>query len=866
MRLVVALLGVLLALPAWATSTVRTHTESAAVTSSAGDGDGFEQKCPAGACVASGSTTYAFTEATSLNTDYAESVNAGTGTGDACGDVDRDQHVFFGFDFGTGGTPVHSQAQIDGITVDVAGWSDSATGTPAYYVDISLDGGSAWSSGAGCKNTALGTSSPGAYSSLGGAADKWNSAPTASQINSDNFRVRLTMCAGSSTAREFRLDALRVTVDWTAPTPTVTPTNTPTPTPTNTPTATPGGPIQLTDRATCGLLTAASHTCSATVSAGSNRGLVVAVVVNSSASRIPTGVTYGGVAMTKVVEAGEEAAPTIDYGGSSLWELSAPAVGTADIVASFSASTTSAIHAWAFTGVDAGVIADTGFGEGETGTDVDATVTSVLDNAWAVGAATQSGSTVLTLDNVDALVSYSQTSGAVAKVSTAYAGPISPAGNYTFNYTRTHAGFFDSWTIVGGVVEPFVPTPTPTNTPTHTPTATPTNTPTRTPTPARTDTPTATPAPLDYGDATDIYGTTLGVNGARHSIINDLYLGSCADSEADGIDSLDALGDDGDVGGDIRGSCGVAGDDEDGVVFGVLTRGHSTTITTIASAPCYLSAWIDWTGDGDFGDLDEQIIDDYILTAIDTDFSIAVPAGAAVGNTFARFRCSSDTGLTSIGLASDGEVEDYRVGIFAATPTNTPTITNTPTRTPTVTPTPEASNTPTVTPTPGAVSLWLPGAKARGWISDGVICRGPSRRVIAGRPGTWAVVCDSPGSTPTPGTWRESWVLPQAAAPGTGATVTLVGIAADTTPAGTVTTALSCRCGGALGAYGSEVSLSITAGSYTTWDVVRATSAQLTCAGVCIPGAELHLRGRSTTDHGPGIWWVRARPRISVAP
>ena len=46
--------------------------------------------------------------------------------------------------------------------------------------------------------------------------------------------------------------------------------------------------------------------------------------------------------------------------------------------------------------------------------------------------------------------------------------------------------------------------------------------------------------------------------------------------------------------------------------------------------------------------------------------SVAIPAGAATGTTFARFRLSSDGGLQSTGLAADGEVEDYSVNLSEA--------------------------------------------------------------------------------------------------------------------------------------------------------------------------------------------------------
>src|SRR5258707_8020771 len=43
-----------------------------------------------------------------------------------------------------------------------------------------------------------------------------------------------------------------------------------------------------------------------------------------------------------------------------------------------------------------------------------------------------------------------------------------------------------------------------------------------------------------------------------------------------------------------------------------------------------------------------------------------MPTGASLTSTFARFRFSSTGNLRPNGMAADGEVEDYRVQIYAA--------------------------------------------------------------------------------------------------------------------------------------------------------------------------------------------------------
>lgn len=80
----------------------------------------------------------------------------------------------------------------------------------------------------------------------------------------------------------------------------------------------------------------------------------------------------------------------------------------------------------------------------------------------------------------------------------------------------------------------------------------------------------------------------------------------------------------------------------------------------------YLNAWIDFNRDGDFTDLGEQIAIDLPMTAgAANPVPFVVPANFSPGSTFARFRVSTETGLSALGLAADGEVEDYQVSLQA---------------------------------------------------------------------------------------------------------------------------------------------------------------------------------------------------------
>ncbi|MCP4668438.1 MAG: hypothetical protein GY849_19005, partial [Deltaproteobacteria bacterium] len=167
----------------------------------------------------------------------------------------------------------------------------------------------------------------------------------------------------------------------------------------------------------------------------------------------------------------------------------------------------------------------------------------------------------------------------------------------------------------------------------------------------------------DYGDAPDPSYPTLG--GASHVLGGVVWLGACVDGEADGQPSAVADGDDHAAGNPVFGSC-AGGDDEDGVVFtSVLVPGESATVDVTASASCTLSAWIDWNGDGDWADVDEELFVESwpVLVAGVNNLGFDVPLTATSGLTHARFRCASSGPLSVDGAAADGEVEDHLVAI-----------------------------------------------------------------------------------------------------------------------------------------------------------------------------------------------------------
>ncbi len=162
----------------------------------------------------------------------------------------------------------------------------------------------------------------------------------------------------------------------------------------------------------------------------------------------------------------------------------------------------------------------------------------------------------------------------------------------------------------------------------------------------------------DRGDAPASYKTLHADDGPQH-LLSSLRLGSQVDAEPDGFPSVDADGD---------------GADDDGVVFATTlvsdpTRLTLATVMVEASGRGKLDAWIDFDRDGEFDQPSEHLFGGQSLSLSTGEnlVSFAVPPGIEAGATYARFRISTSGGLLPTGMASDGEVEDYRVIIVDAT-------------------------------------------------------------------------------------------------------------------------------------------------------------------------------------------------------
>ncbi|WP_025819818.1 GEVED domain-containing protein [Shewanella marina] len=176
----------------------------------------------------------------------------------------------------------------------------------------------------------------------------------------------------------------------------------------------------------------------------------------------------------------------------------------------------------------------------------------------------------------------------------------------------------------------------------------------------------------DWGDAPDIsagtaeydYQTLRINNGANHVVKDsngdntpDVILGSLIDEDINGLQSMDAQGDN------------ITDDnDEDGATaegFYVLNQPRDIQVTitkdpTLATSTFHLHAWFDWNRDGDWDDANEHVINESAAPAGTANYTINTPSDANLGVSFARFRvCSSGDCNTPYGASSDGEVEDY---------------------------------------------------------------------------------------------------------------------------------------------------------------------------------------------------------------
>jgi hypothetical protein len=157
-------------------------------------------------------------------------------------------------------------------------------------------------------------------------------------------------------------------------------------------------------------------------------------------------------------------------------------------------------------------------------------------------------------------------------------------------------------------------------------------------------------SPLDFGDAPAPYPTTIDENGAQHVPVGP-KLGALRDTETDALHGDDDA-------------------DDDGVTFSSVSiaGGLATVTVNVSDAPAgaLVSAWLDFDRDGNWAGANEVIALDRPVVEGSNVLEFSVPAHAVPGLTYARVRLSTAAGLTVVGAAPDGEVEDYAVEIEPA--------------------------------------------------------------------------------------------------------------------------------------------------------------------------------------------------------
>lgn len=164
-------------------------TANAAVTSQAGDNNGFEVNAA---------------NAGADDNLYAVDNNSGTNTSTSCTATTKDKHTFSNY-----GISIPGSAVIQGIELRLNSKVDSTSGSPRFCVQLSWDGGATWTA---TKSTATLSTAETTYI-LGGVVDTWGRTWSASDFSDPNFRVRLTSVA-SNTSRDFSLDWVAVRVRY----------------------------------------------------------------------------------------------------------------------------------------------------------------------------------------------------------------------------------------------------------------------------------------------------------------------------------------------------------------------------------------------------------------------------------------------------------------------------------------------------------------------------------------------------------------------------------------------------------------------------------------------------------------------------
>ncbi len=188
-------------------------------------------------------------------------------------------------------------------------------------------------------------------------------------------------------------------------------------------------------------------TVSHTVGAGSDRVLyVMTSAQDSNHANLPvTGITFGGVALTKVRH--DEAAGN---NRTEIWRLIAPATSTANIVCTVTGSVGEfALIGISLTGVDQTTPTDANNGASGNSSAPSVSVTSVTDNAWLLAMA--SAETTFSSNGTGQTTIATLTDQSYENARGTYEGPKTPAGADTQSFVIASG---QSWAISSVAVRP----------------------------------------------------------------------------------------------------------------------------------------------------------------------------------------------------------------------------------------------------------------------------------------------------------------------------------------------------------------------------------------------------------------------------
>ena len=161
-------------------------------------------------------------------------------------------------------------------------------------------------------------------------------------------------------------------------------------------------------------------------------------------------------------------------------------------------------------------------------------------------------------------------------------------------------------------------------------------------------------APASWGDAPEPFAVSREEHGAVHLQSAGPFLGTPPVLQENGGHNPLA----------------AATPSDDGIrLLEPMIPGSAILVEITVSGSGWLQGWIDFNGDGDWTDPDEQVYENVWLQEGAHALPVMIPASARPGHhAAARFRISSLDGLDYGGMAPDGEVEDYLWPILPAAP------------------------------------------------------------------------------------------------------------------------------------------------------------------------------------------------------